>query len=151
MQKQYLYNADVGVPTSDTDPQFLITKEDYVPNSICALLSVINCWRQRAKDSNISKTTYVVYSKLFNQYVFLQMHKLLILLIIWLHAESTQFVTFLNLWILRNNEFLNEKRNSETAPLQQSHFASIPLGTLLLAALMTTDISRIWSATRDTK
>lgn len=82
MQKQYLYNADVGVPTSDTDPQFLITKEDYVPNSICALLSVINCWRQRAKDSNISKTTYVVYSKLFNQYVFLQMHKLLILLII---------------------------------------------------------------------
>lgn len=57
----------------------------------------------------------------------------------------------LNLKILRNNEFLNEKRNSDTIPLQHSHFAPIPLVTLLLAVLMTTDISRNWSATQDAK
>lgn len=48
------------VPTSDTDPKFLITDEDNVSKNICALLSVINCWTQKATDSNISKTTYVV-------------------------------------------------------------------------------------------
>lgn len=46
--------------STSTDPQFLITDEDCVSNSIWALLSVINCWTQRAKDSNISKTIYVV-------------------------------------------------------------------------------------------
>lgn len=30
--------------TSDKDPQFLITNEDYVSNNICALVFVINCW-----------------------------------------------------------------------------------------------------------
>lgn len=46
--------------STSRDPQFLIINEDYVSNSICALLSVITCWTQRAKDPNISKTTYVV-------------------------------------------------------------------------------------------
>lgn len=50
----------VLVLTSDTDPQFLTTDADYISNNICTLLSVISCWTQKVKVSNILQTTYVV-------------------------------------------------------------------------------------------
>lgn len=64
------------------------------------------------------------------------------------HSESLWHFECIN---LRNNEFLNENRNSDAATLPYSHFATIPLGTLLLAVFTTTDLSHNWSVTQDTK
>lgn len=49
----------VSVLTCNTDPQFSTTDADYIANNICAF-SVISCWTQKVKVSNIFKITYVV-------------------------------------------------------------------------------------------
>lgn len=61
MQKHYficiMQMLTVLVLTSDMDPQFLTTDADYISNNICTLLSVISCWTQKVKVSNILQTT----------------------------------------------------------------------------------------------